>query len=132
MTASQDALSTARAIYAAFERGDMPGFFALMAPDMVWNEALGHPYGGRYVGADAIVQNIMMPLGTQWEGFSVTNDRFLADGDTVVVLGTYRGRYKATGKDVVAPFAHVWTIRGGKVLSLQQHTDTALFQNAVR
>ena len=35
MTASQDALSTARAIYAAFERGDMPGFFALMAPDMV-------------------------------------------------------------------------------------------------
>jgi ketosteroid isomerase-like protein len=126
-----NSLATARAIYAAFERGDLPGFFALMAHDMSWNEALGHPYGGTYIGAEAIVQNVMMPLGTQWDGFSATTDRFLADGEIVVVLGTYRGTFKATGRSVTAPFAHVWTIRNGKVQSLQQHTDTA-FQNAVR
>ncbi len=86
MTTANDVLGTARAVYAAFERGDMPGFFALMAPDMVWNEAAGHPYGGRHVGADAIVQNVMMPLGTQWEDFSASTDRFVADGDIVLTV----------------------------------------------
>ncbi len=127
-----DPVAVVRGVYDAFARGDMAGFFALLAPEMVWNEALGHPYGGRYVGADEIVRNVLAPLGAQWENFTAVNEGFVAEGDTVVSLGTYRGTYKATGKRVEAPYATVWKVKDGKVLSLHQHTDTALFWNAMR
>jgi hypothetical protein len=125
-------LALAQGIYAAFERGDLPGLFALLAPDMEWNEAAGHPYGGRYVGQEAIVSGIFARLGADWEDFTATIDRYVAQGDTVVVLGTYGGRCRPTGKSVEIPFAHVWTVRDGKVASLHQHTDTALFCDAMR
>jgi hypothetical protein len=130
--ADRTPLAIARNIYAAFERGDLPGLFALLAPDMEWNEAAGHPYGGRYVGQEAIVAGIFMRLGAEWQDFAATIDEYVAQGDKVVVLGTYSGTCKATGKSVEVPFAHVWTVRDGKVVSLHQHTDTALFWNAMR
>lgn len=36
------------------------------------------------------------------------------------------GPYKATGKSFKAPFAHVWKFQGGKAVSFQQYTDTAV------
>lgn len=127
-----DPVAVVRGVYDAFARGDIQGFFALLSPDMIWNEALGHPYGGRYVGADEIVRNVLTPLGAEWDQFTAVNEGFVAEGDTVVSLGTYRGICKATGKQVVAPYATVWKVEDGKVLSLHQHTDTALFWNAMR
>ncbi len=55
-----------------------------------------------------------MRLGTEWEGFAAIPDEFIDAGDTVVVLGTYSGRYRSTGKSFQANFAHVWKIRTGK------------------
>jgi ketosteroid isomerase-like protein len=127
-----DNTATVRGIYAAFSRGDVPAIFAVMAPDIQWTEAEGFPYGGVYVGSDAIVSNVFMPLGTEWDGFAAAPGEFVAQGDTVVVLGTYSGKYRATGKSFKAPFAHVWKLRDGKVQSLHQHTDTAVVQRALR
>lgn len=127
-----DALGVVRAVYDAFARGDMQGFFALMAPDIRWHEADGHPYGGVYVGIDAIVQNVLTPIGTDWTDFTAVPDEFIAQGDTVVSVGTYRGTYRRTGKRVEAAYAVVWKVKDGKVRSLDQHTDTAKFHDAIR
>lgn len=127
-----DALSVVQGVYAAFARGDLPGFFALMAPDIRWHEADGHPYGGVYVGIDAIVKNVLTPLGAEWENFTADTDEFIAQGDTVVSVGTYRGTYRKTGRRVEAAYAVVWKVKDGRVQSLDQHTDTAKFQDAVR
>ncbi len=43
----------------------------------------------------------------------------------MVAFGTYSGTYKATGRSFVAPFAHSWTVRGGKISGFVQYTDTA-------
>lgn len=128
----RDPVAVVSGVYDAFARGDMAGFFGLLAPGMVWHEAKGHPYGGVYTTVDQIVQNVLTPLGTQWENFSAVNDSLVAQGDTVVSIGVYRGTFKATGKQVEAPYATVWTVKDGKVTSLHQHTDTALFWNAMR
>ena len=130
--ASTDPVSVVRGVYDAFARGDIPGFFALLAPDIVWHEAAGHPYGGVYVGHEAIMQNVLARIGAEWNDFSAPAEQFIAQGDTVVTLGAYRGTCKATGKSLVAPFAIVWTVRDGKVRALHQHTDTELFQAAIR
>ena len=118
--------STAKAIYAAFAVGDIPTWLDAMAPDIHWTEAEGGPYGGVSVGPTAVLENVFMKLGGDWDGFSAVPQEFVSQGDTVVALGTYAATFKATGKSFTAPFAHVWKFRDGKAVSFQQHTDTAV------
>ena len=123
---SRENLDLIRGLYGAFEAGDIPGVLGRMAPDMEWNEAENFPYadGNPYRGHDAIVGGVFARLGGEWDGFSPVPDEFLDAGDTIVVLGRYRGACKATGKPLDAQMAHVWRIRDGKAVHFQQYTDT--------
>lgn len=117
--------------YSAFARGDVPAVLALFAPDIEWSETEGFPYAGTYRGPQAIVDGVFMRLATEWDGFQVAPEAFHGAGDTVIVLGWYSGTYKATGKSFRARFAHVWTLRDGKVARFQQYADTAKVQEAL-
>ncbi len=96
-----------------------------------WTEAEGFPYGGTYRGGDAILENVFMKLATEWDGYTVAPDEFLDTGECVVALGHYSGSYKATGKSMRVPFAHVWTLDGGKVKKFVQYTDTLKVSEAL-
>lgn len=122
----------ARALYAAFGRGDIGAVLATLAPDVHWTEAEGGPYGGISIGPNAVLENVFMKLGGEWEGYSAVPHEFVAAGDTVVALGEYSGTYKATGRSFRAPFAHVWKFRDGKAVSFRQYTDTALHQRPLQ
>jgi len=115
-------------MYAAFASGDIPGVLAMLAPEIHWTEAEGGPYGGISIGPQAVLENVFMKLGGEWDGYSAVPQEFIASGNTVVTLGTYSGTYKATGKSFSAPFAHVMKFQDGKVVSFHQYTDTALHQ----
>lgn len=123
---SQDNVAVIRAIYDAFASGDMPAVLALMATNMVWNEAENFPYSdlNPYRGPQAVLNGVFSRLGSEWEGFSAVPQEYLGAGDTVVVLGRYRGTYKATGKPINAQMAHVWHVEGGRAASFQQYVDT--------
>lgn len=120
------ALQSVQAIYAAFAKGDVPAVLGTFAANIHWTEAEGGPYGGVSIGPDAVLQNVFMKLGGEWDGFTVVPSEYVASGDTVVALGQYSGTFKATGKSFKAPFAHVWKFKDGKAVSFQQHTDTAV------
>ena len=66
----------------------------------------------------------LRPDRHDWEGFAPVPEEFLDAGDTVVVLGRYRGTYKATGRTLDAQFVHVWRVEDGKAVAFQQYTDT--------
>ena len=121
-----DSIDLARAAYAAFAIGDVPTVLAALAPDIRWTEAEGGPYGGVYVGPDAVLENVFMKIGTQWDGFAAVPHEFVASGATLVALGEYSGTFKATGKSFRAPFAHVWKFRDDRAVSFHQYTDTAV------
>ncbi len=121
-----------RGLYSAFARGDVPAVLQGLAPEIRWTEAEGFPYGGTYTGPEAVLANVFMKLGTEWEGFAAVPRELVAEGDKVVALGTYSGTYVATGKRVEVPFAHAWTLRDGKAVTFQQYTDTAVVQRALR
>jgi ketosteroid isomerase-like protein len=121
-----------RNVYDAFGKGDIPAVLGAMDPQVEWREADGFPYAGTYVGPDAVLQGVFMRLGSEWDGFRAEPDEVLDAGDTVVGLGYYSGRYKATGKEFRAQFAHVFKLRDGKIVKFQQYTDTALVQAALR
>ena len=52
-------------------------------------------------------------------------------GDKVVATGRYSAKNKATGTEIDAQFAHIWTVVAGKAKQFQQYADTAQTSAAV-
>ena len=130
---SQGSGGLIRSLYEAFGRGDVPVVLGAMDPGIVWNEAESFPYADRnpYVGPDAVLQGVFMRLATEWDGSSVSLEEIHDAGDTVVATGRYGGSNKKTGTRIHLQFAHVWKLRGGKIVSFQQYTDTLQAARAV-
>lgn len=115
-----------RGIYAAFGRGDVPSAVALMAPDIVWNEAENFLYADRnpYVGPQAVLEGVFARIGADFDNFATVPEEIIDGGDTVVMLGRYVGKHKGTGKSINMQVVHVWRVSGGKLTHFQQYTDT--------
>ena len=50
-------------------------------------------------------------------------ERWIEAGDSVVVLGTLRGRGRLSGVPLRSPFGHVWTFREEKAIRLEGYLD---------
>ncbi len=121
-------------VYDAFARGDVPTVLEAMDPGIRWHEAEGNPYmptGEAWVGPDAVVENLFVKLGEDWDGFAVHPRSFHDAGEVVAVEGRYSGTYKGTGKPLDAQFCHVWTLKDGKLTRFQQYVDTANLQDVM-
>jgi len=118
-------------LYDAFARGDVAAVLGAFADDIEWHEAEGSPYGGRYVGGEAILGNVLGPVMTDIPNFAATPERFIADRETVAVIARYTGTGSATGRRLDLPVAHVWTVADGKVVRFEQFVDTVRFREAV-
>jgi len=130
-----DNVTLLKNLYAAFGSGDIPTVLGSMSPDIRWHEAESNPYrpsGEPWVGPDAILANLFMRLGGEWDGFTVHPGAFYDAGDSVIVEGRYSGTYKATGKSKDAQVCHVWDVKDGKVTRFQQYADTAKLQDVMR
>ena len=111
-------------VYASFAQGDVPAVLGAMADDIQWTEADGFPLAGTYVGPQAVLEGVFMRLGEIGDDYAVVPEQFVADGDTVVMLGHYMWKHKSSGEPAVVKLAHVWTLDGGKLVTFQQHVDT--------
>ena len=118
--------------YAAFAKGDVPAVLGVLDPKVEWQDADGFPTGGTYVGPDAVLNGVFMPLVTDWDGFTVAPDEVVASGERVVSFGHYSGTNKKTGKSFRVPFAHAWRVKDGQVTHFQQYTDTHIVQEAMK
>ena len=118
--------------YASFANGDIPGVLAVMDPKIEWTEAEGFPiYSGTLVGPQAIVEGVFMRVGEIGDNFAVVPNQFIAEGDTVVTLGTYSWNHKATGEPAEVKMIHVWTLTNGKVTRYEQYVDTARVRDLI-
>lgn len=115
-----------KSLYQAFGRGDVKAVLDAFDPQIRWMEAEGFRYAGGnpYDGPGAVVEGVFQRLADEVDGFTVNPQRFFECDETVITEGRYRGTVKSTGSPVDAQFAHVWTIRDGKVAGFQQYTDT--------
>jgi ketosteroid isomerase-like protein len=123
-----DNASFLKSLYDAFGRGDIPTVLGAMSPDIHWHEAESNPYmpsGEAWVGPEAVLNNLFMRLGVDWDGFSVHPKSFHDAGDSVIVEARYSGKFKATGKTMDTQVCHVWDIKNGKLTRFQQYVDTA-------
>jgi uncharacterized protein len=124
-------LDLIRATYEGSSEDNGRNLHAALAPDATWTEAEGFPYAGTYVGPDAIVAGVFHRLATEWTGYRAEVHTYLEDGDRVAAFGVYSGTYNATGKAMRSPFAHLYQIRDGRIISMTQYVDTVLVQKAL-
>ncbi len=126
-------INIVRDMYDAFGRGDIAAITAVMDPAIEWNEAENFPYADNnpYVGPDAVVEGVFGRIASDWEYWSLDTESFLDAGDYVVVTGRYHACHRQTGNEIRAQFAHVWTLREGRVIRFQQYADTAQVAQAV-
>jgi ketosteroid isomerase-like protein len=118
-------------LYQTFARGDVPGVLATFDPQIEWISAEGAPYPGTFISPNAVLTHVFARIGSEWDGFRVEPAEFLDAGEHVVALGHYHGTYKATGRTMSAAFAHVWTVREGRVARFRQYADTRKMAEAL-
>ena len=105
-----------KGLYAAFDRGDLPGILQTLAPDIVWNWARvdGIPHSGLRHGPNEVAK-FFEEIAAVEEPIDFPRVDFVAQGDRVVVLGKYRARVRATGRIWESDYAHIWTVRDGLI-----------------
>ena len=120
------ALDIVKAHYAAGAAGDPAGMAKDFADDIVWIEAEGGPFPGRFVGMPAIGEGVFGPLNEAFDNFRVLTDEFYADGKVVIMIGRYAATARATGKPVETRVVHKWTVRDDKIVEMEQIVDSHL------
>jgi uncharacterized protein len=114
-------------VYDAFNEGNINTPMATMADNIEWIEPEGDIYGGTYHGPEEVLENVFTPCLEDFEDFQVDTDEFIDGGDTIVVLGTFRGMHRTTGKHLAVPFAHVCELEDGRMTRFIDHLDTVLW-----
>jgi uncharacterized protein len=120
-------IAVVRRLYEA--RGNPEVIREVLAPDVRWEVVEGFPHSNVYLGLSGVA-DFFTRLFSDFEDWYTEPSEFFETGDKVIAIGTYSGRAKATGKTFKARFAHVWTLRDGVIVRLQQCADTVQLTSA--
>lgn len=123
-------LDTVKQLYAAFGTGDLPGLLALLDAGVTWAVPGEAPWAGEGRGHDH-VRRFFESFGTTASLTRFEPRSFVADGDTVVVLGYEEGTIRSTGRAWKAHFTHVFTVAAGKVTVHREYVDTQAIARAL-
>ena len=93
----------------------------MLHPDVVLDQHR-MPDGDVYHGHEAFGRFFQRWFGT-WDDLRFTPERFFEDGDRVLVLFRLEGRGKGSGVPVVIQAADIWSVRDGKIASLEGFPD---------
>ena len=122
-------IAVVRRLYEA--RGHPEVIRQVLAKEVRWEVVDGFPYGGVYVGLDSVLGDFFGRLFTDFDEFVANGSEFFESGERVIALGSYSGRARRSGKRFTARFAHVWTLRDGRIVRLQQCADTVQLARAL-
>src|SRR5215204_562752 len=113
--------------YEAFGRGDIPALLEFLTDDVEWTQQGPSvvPFSGTRHGHQGVAEYFsLLDENLDFEQFEPRE--FVAQDDTVVVLGMERSVMKSTGRTIEQEWAHVYTLRDGKIakarfLKTQEH-----------
>ncbi|MBM3624750.1 MAG: ketosteroid isomerase [Alphaproteobacteria bacterium] len=121
-----------RSLYAAFGRGDVKSILDALDPTIEWlsngDAKIIHCTGRRdgVAGAASFFQALADNL--DFEAFEPKE--FFEAGETVIVLGHTKARVKEGGV-FDSDWAHVFTLKNGKLLRFREFYDTKSIADAV-
>lgn len=115
------ALDVVKQVYERFGEGDIDGFLDLCAEDIEWvvngPDSLEKCRGYKGIAG---VRDFLSILDRTWTFSSFAPREFIAGSNKVVVLGEETGTDKATGQAFENRWAHVFTVRGGRIVTFRE------------
>lgn len=125
-------IATVRHFYDSLNNGSFGDLFARFAPNIDWREsaALVSPGGSTYTTPALVPEEVIHRMLAEWADIRVRVMRYVTEGNAVVALGLHSGVFRATGKRMSVPFAHVWTIENDQVVAFRQYVDGLVVQQA--
>ena len=117
--------------YEAVGRGDIPALLDLLTNDVEWTLQGPSviPFAGTRRGREEVAE-FFSSVGETLEFEQFEPREFVGQGDTVVVLGFERNLIKPTGRTFEQEWAHVYTLRDGKIAKFRAFEDTAAYVGA--
>ena len=117
--------------YSNFKSGDINSLLGLMADDVTWTvpQMDGVPFAGARTGREAVGE-FFATIDSSQETLRFDPRQLIAEGDTVVALGSYQWKVKSNSREFGGDFAHVFTIRDGKIVAFNEYMDTAACRDA--
>ncbi len=114
-----------RRAYEAFKIGDVEGLKSLTTPDFVL-KASSATDGAEHHGPQAM-EEIFEAIRARWDDFRLEPLEFYDGGNRVLVLGTLVTKSSTEG--LASTVGQVWTLKDGKVTSLEAFLDS---EDAIR
>lgn len=118
-----DNVEIIRGGYEAFGRQDIPGVLERFDEAIEWTPSDTLPNGGTYRGHEGAA-SFFKTLPDTWAELNVDAEEYMDAGDTVIVVGTHRGRGH-NGVQFEAGFVHLWDVRDGKAVRFRELVDSA-------
>jgi len=119
---SREIVELVKQLYSRWEQGDLRAGREILDESLTTVWAPGFPTAGIYRGPHEHAGAMREWLG-EWDDFALSADEFIDAGDSVVVPFSVRARGKGSGAWVERRWAHVWTLRNGRVVRFEVHLD---------
>lgn len=112
--------------YENFKSGNIESLLGQLSDSVEWQlpDIENVPFAGKRSGRASVAQFFSL-LTEDQDALQFEPQEFIAEGEKVVALGQYLWRVKSTGREYGGQWAHVFTIRDGKITGFQEYMDTA-------
>jgi uncharacterized protein len=118
-------------LYRAFREKDYDAFLRISTDDLEWIQNKGFPEGATYKGASEVIEAVFKANHSNWEGFAYNIEQFLNASNSVIVIGSYTGSNRISGRSMSAAAAHIYDLRDGKVCRFRMFADTKAIWDAM-
>jgi ketosteroid isomerase-like protein len=115
-----------RQAYENFKSGNIESLLGQLSETVEWQLAdiENVPFAGKRQGREQVGQFFSL-LAEDQDVLQFEPQELVAEGEKVVSLGQYAWRVKSTGREYGGHWAHVFTIRDGKITGFHEYMDTA-------
>lgn len=113
-----------RRAYSYFAQGDLDAVLGLIDPEVVLRDRPESPDASTYHGHDGVRESFQKSI-EMFETLDFIPERFVENGDHMVVTVLMRGKGRGSGVPVEERIAHFWTVKDDLAVELQVYSDEA-------
>lgn len=124
-------ISVIKQLYQTFANKDYQAFRQICDPDLIWIQNEGFPNGSTNYGVDAVIENVFKAFDRDWSSWNFEIEEYLDADPSVIVVGSYQGTHRISGKSFRSDAAHLYKLANGKVIQFQQFADTKVIWDAM-
>jgi ketosteroid isomerase-like protein len=112
---SEANIESVRRGYAALNQGDLSVVLDLLDPGIEWHEPAPSPDAGTHQGRESF-ERFMRGWLESFDEFRVEPQRIVEQDDRLIAVVRQTGKGRASGLEVEATLAHVWTVADGRAI----------------